>query len=274
MNISQTLNFGPVTGFRVGAAPVGRPLMSVICYRVDDVLIDTGAGNARKLVEAAIEPKTLQAIYLTHYHEDHAGNAAFLHNKFATPVYGHSLTAQTLSQTVKLKLYEKYIWGGLDRVRVTTLTDRFATAHHEFNVVYTPGHSHDHVVFLEPNQGWLFSGDMYLGARIKYFRCDEDIYQTVESLKTIAELNFDSLFCGHNPQLKEPRKAIQRKIDHLENIIGYVQQLQAKGMSRREVVREAVKGRESWLVKLITLGDVSYRNMILSVLQELPSRGG
>lgn len=270
MNISQTLNFGPVTGFRVGAAPVGKPLMSVICYRVDDVLIDTGSENARKLVEEAVDPTTLNAIYLTHYHEDHAGNAEFLQKKFAIPVHGHPLTAQTLSSTVKLKPYEKYIWGGLDRVLVTPLTNRFTTAQYSFDVLHTPGHSHDHVVFLEPNQGWLFSGDMYLGARIKYFRSDEDIYQTVESLKRIVSLNFDSLFCGHNPQLTEPRKAIQRKIDHLENIMGYVRQLHAKGLSRREIIREALKGRESWLVKLITLGDVSYRNMILSVLQRLP----
>lgn len=271
MDISQTLNFGPVTGFRVGAAPVGKPLMSVICYRVDDVLIDTGPGNARKLVENAVAPKSLQAIYLTHYHEDHAGNAAYLNAKFAIPVNGHELTAQTLSQTVKLKPYEKYMWGGLDRVSIAPLAERFCTSNYEFQVVHTPGHSHDHVVFLESDQGWLFSGDMYLGARIKYFRADEDIYQTVASLKLIASLDFDTLFCGHNPQLVEPRKAIQRKIDHLENIIGSVHQLRAKGMSRDEIVREALKGRESWLVKLITLGDVSYRNMILSVLRELPA---
>lgn len=271
MDISQVLNFGPVTGFRIGTAPVGKPLMSVICYRVDDVLIDTGAGNARKLVLAAVEPTSLQAIYLTHYHEDHAGNAAYLHDRFGIPVNGHALTAKMLSTRVKLKPYENYMWGGLDRVTVAPLTDRFCTANYEFEVIHTPGHSHDHVVFLERNQGWLFSGDMYLGARIKYFRADEDIYQTVESLKVIASLNFDSLFCGHNPQMTEPRNAIQRKIDHLENIVEYVRQMHAKGMPHHRILKEALKGRESWLVKLITLGDVSYRNMILAVLQRLPA---
>jgi glyoxylase-like metal-dependent hydrolase (beta-lactamase superfamily II) len=271
MNISQVLDFGPVTGFRVGAAPLGKPLMSVICYRVDDVLIDTGPGNARKQVVAAVGPESLQAIYLTHYHEDHAGNAGYLQTRFVIPVNGHERTAQMLSKSVKLRPYEKYMWGGLDKVNVTPLAGKFCTRKYDFDVIHTPGHSHDHVVFLERNHGWLFSGDMYLGARIKYFRADEDVYQTIESLKIIAALNFDALFCGHNPQLVEPHKAIQRKIDHLENIIGYVQQLHTKGMSNKAIIKEAVKKRESWLVKLITLGDVSYRNMILSVLHGLPS---
>lgn len=271
MDISRVLEFGAVTGFRVGSAPIGKPLMSVICYRVDDVLIDTGPSNARGLVLAAVGPETLRAIYLTHYHEDHAGNAAYLQRHFALPVYGHAQTMDMLSKPVKLKPYEKYIWGGLEKVDVEPLQERFDSNVYSFTVIHTPGHSHDHVVYLEQSQGWLFSGDMYLGARIKYFRSDEDIYQTVESLKVIAKLNFDSLFCGHNPQLVKPREAIQRKIDHLENVIGYVRQLHTKGLSPKMVVKEALKGRESWLVKLITLGDVSYRNMILSALRGLPA---
>lgn len=273
MDISQVLDFGPVQGFRVGTAPFGKPWMSVICYRVDDVLIDTSPKNARKLVVDAVAFESLQDIYLTHYHEDHAGNAAHFCRQFSIPVHGHPLTKQTLSQKVKLKPYEHYMWGGLESVNVLPLADSFRTSRYEFRVLHTPGHSHDHVVFWEPNCGWLFSGDMYLGAKIKYFRADEDIYQTVESLKTIAALDFDSLFCGHNPKMSEARSAIQRKIDHLENLIGYIAQLRAKGMSHQRILQEAVRGRESWLVKLITLGDVSYRNMVLSVLQRLPAEG-
>lgn len=269
MNISLSLDFGPVTGFRVGHAPVGKPLMTVICYRVDDVLIDTGPRNARTLVQALVQPESLQGIYLTHYHEDHAGNAGYLQERFGIAVYGHPLTAEMLRQKIKLKPYEHYMWGALDPAPVIPLENHFTTENYRFEIIHTPGHSHDHVIFWEKNQGWLFSGDMYLGARIKYFRSDEDIYQTIASLKTIAALNFASLFCGHNPQLVEPCKAIQRKIDHLENIIGHVRQLHESGLPRREVLRRAMQGRESWLARMITLGDVSYRHMVLSALRGL-----
>lgn len=271
MNISLPLNFGPVTGFRVGHAPVGKPLMTVICYRMDDVLIDTGPRNARGLVVDLVGSESLRGIYLTHYHEDHAGNAGYLQERFDIPVYGHALTAEMLKQKIKLKPYEHYMWGALDAARVLPLENYFTTENYRFEVIHTPGHSHDHVVFWEKSQGWLFSGDMYLGARIKYFRSDEDIYQTVVSLNTIAALDFDILFCGHNPQLVEPVKAIQRKIDHLENIIGQVRQLHESGLPQREILRRAVQGRESWLARLITLGDVSYRHMVLSALRGLPS---
>jgi glyoxylase-like metal-dependent hydrolase (beta-lactamase superfamily II) len=269
MNISLPLNFGPVTGFRVGYAPVGKPLMTAICYRVDDVLIDTGPRNARGLVADLVGPESLRGIYLTHYHEDHAGNAGYLQERFDIPVYGHALTAEMLKQKIKLKPYEHYMWGALDRTRVHPLENYFTTENYRFEVIHTPGHSHDHVIFWEKNQGWLFSGDMYLGARIKYFRSDENIYQTVTSLKTIAALDFDILFCGHNPQLVEPVKAIRRKIDHLENIIGQVRLLHESGLPQKEILRRAMRGRESWLARMITLGDVSYRHMVLSVLRGL-----
>ena len=244
--------------------------MTVICYRVDDVLIDTGPSNARQQVLNLVGPETLRGIYLTHYHEDHAGNAGCLRERFAVPIYGHALTADMLARKIKLKPYEHYMWGALDTARVIPLGNSFSTEKYSFDVIHTPGHSLDHVVFWEKNQGWLFSGDMYLGARIKYFRSDEDIYVTVASLKKIMTLTFDALFCGHNPQLVDPHKAIQRKIDHLENIIAQVRQLHDKGMPHKMILREVTRGRESWLARVITLGDVSFRHMVLSALRGLP----
>ncbi|MCR6650003.1 MAG: MBL fold metallo-hydrolase [Cellvibrionaceae bacterium] len=82
MNVALPLDFGPVTGFRVGHALVSKPWMTVICYRVDDVLIDMGPRNARTLVQTLVQPESLQGIYLTHYHEDHAGNAGYLQERF------------------------------------------------------------------------------------------------------------------------------------------------------------------------------------------------
>lgn len=272
MEVKIPLDFAPVKGYRVGYAPIGKPLMSVICYQIDELLIDTGPYNARHVLLSLLDPKTIEKICLTHYHEDHAGNAGYLNRYHNIPVYGYAATVEMLQSSVKLKPYEMYIWGKLETAEVKPITEEFHTSKHVFRVVHTPGHSDDHVVYLEPNEGWLFSGDMYLGARIKYFRSDENICQTIASLRTIVTLNFDKLFCGHNPQLTNPHNAVQRKIDHLENVVGNVRHLHQQGKPRAEILRELTRGRESWLVRAITLGDVSYKNMILSALNDIDAQ--
>lgn len=264
MRVENILEFGPVKGLKMGYAPWGKPLMSVICYQVDNILIDTGAKNTRPSLLKMLGGKSLDAVYLTHYHEDHAGNAAYLNKALELPIYAHPLTKKKLSQKVKLQPYEKYMWGNLECIEVNPVDTAFSSSNFHFRCLHTPGHSSDHQVFLEENQGWLFSGDMYLGARIKYFRRDENIVQTINSLKMMTALNFDKLFCGHNPQMHNPQKALQRKVDHLESVYGEVRQLYSQGWPKKTIIKTLVKGRESWLPKAITLGDVSYKNMITS----------
>lgn len=274
MRIERKLEFGPVTGLRMGYAPIGKPLMSVICYQVDNILIDTGAKNVRQSLLKLLDRSRLEGVYLTHYHEDHAGNAAHLNKALGLPVFGHPLTQAMLSQKLKLKPYELYMWGQLEPAEVKPIEEHFHSENYDFTIVHTPGHSHDHVVFLEENQGWLFSGDMYLGAKIRYFRRDENIYETIESLKRIAALDFDKLFCGHNPQMRHPKRFIKRKIDYLENIFGQVAHLYALGVPKNAIIKQLLKNKESWLAKAITLGDVSYKNMLESSFNSVSSGRG
>lgn len=271
MRVESVLDFGPVKGLKMGYAPLGKPLMNVICYQVDNILIDTGAKNTRPSLQKMLDTQVLDAVYLTHYHEDHAGNAAYLNKNFALPVFAHPVTKEKLSQKVKLQPYEKYMWGSLECVEVKPIDTSFKSNNFHFKCFHTPGHSGDHQVFLEENQGWLFSGDMYLGARIKYFRRDENILQTIESLKLMTSLNFDKLFCGHNPQMRAPQRSLQRKIDYLEAVYGEVRHLYSQGWPEKAIIKTLLKGRESWLAKAITLGDVCYKNMLtssISCLQE------
>lgn len=44
------------------------------------------------------------------------------------------------------------------------IPDRLYTDRYRFAVLHTPGHSNDHICLLEPDEGWLFSGDLFLSA--------------------------------------------------------------------------------------------------------------
>jgi len=74
-------------------------VFSVNCYVVETnsthVLIDTGpsarrADLERRLAEAGCGPHSLRLIVLTHAHADHAGNCAYLREKYGCPIAMHA----------------------------------------------------------------------------------------------------------------------------------------------------------------------------------------
>jgi glyoxylase-like metal-dependent hydrolase (beta-lactamase superfamily II) len=261
MFTEEILNFGEVRGVKVGGSIFGRPLMTVIFYHIDDMLIDTGPYCARRAIKNYIEQHNIGRAVLTHYHEDHAGNAGFLLSNGVT-VFGHEKTATKLKNKILLKPYEHILFGKLEPAKIELLPDVVSTKHYDLIPIPTPGHSLDHTVYHEPNQGWLFSGDLFLGQKIKYWRKDEDMHSTLQSLDRVLKLNFDSLFCGHNPKFKNPKRFLESKKQQLLDLVDKVNQLSALGLGKQEIINELIKGKEKRIAKWLTLGDASYKNMV------------
>ena len=203
---------------------------------------------------------------LTHYHEDHAGNAGFLSKKLNVPIYGNPYTEEALRERVKLKPYEYLIFGRLESAPISLLPDVVQTINYRFEPIYTPGHSRDHTVYFEASQGWVFSGDLFLGSKIKFWRKDEDMLATIASLEAVLTLEFDSLFCGHNPKLGNPKKFIRMKLERLLSLIGCVKDLQGQGCTNGEVISRLCRSKEVLLERILTLGDVSYKNMVVAAI--------
>ena len=132
--------------------------------------------------------------------------------------------------------------------------------------VHTPGHSKDHTVFWEEKNGWLFSGDLYLGQRIKFFRSDEKIFKQIQSLKKVLKLDFDALFCAHNPCSRNGKPKLKQKLQFLEDIVGQVQKLKDLGMNHKAIFKRMDSGKDK-SIKLMTMGNVSFVNMLRSAYQ-------
>jgi len=130
------------------------------------------------------------------------------------------------------------VWGKAPAADVIPLTEAVETNRFTFTPIHTPGHSKDHTVFFENQRGWLFSGDLYLGERIKFFRADEDFGDQIDSLKKIMALDFDTLFCAHNPCLKNGKQNIKNKLQFLEDLYGNVRKLAEKGHTEKAVIKE------------------------------------
>jgi glyoxylase-like metal-dependent hydrolase (beta-lactamase superfamily II) len=138
--------------------------------------------------------------------------------------------------------------------------------------VHAPGHSKDHTVYFVPSEGWLFSGDLFLGERIKYFRADEQFGEQILSLKRILTLDFEALFCAHRPVLRGGRTALARKLGFLEALYGRITELHRRGYDARAICR-ALDPRSDRLARAMTLGNVSFACMVSAALRSLTAGG-
>jgi len=269
----QTLRFSKhhdVEIYEFGYAPIGRPVMTVYCYFVDGLLIDTAQANAERKVEATFVKKDIHQMALTHWHEDHTGNTATLANMHRPKIYAHPFTRQKVEESFKVLPYEQFMFGKIKALKNYPLwedfPDEIRTAHYRFTPIYTPGHSEDHHVLLEKEQGWLFAGDLYVGIKIKFFRRGEDIARQIASMQHLLAFDFDIIFCGHAPQFKNAKRLMTAKLQYFEDFYGQAAHWHKQGFAPKQIIAK-MGLKEAYLVKLLTFNDVSLAYMVESVIE-------
>ncbi len=245
---------------------MGRPIMTAFCYRFEGVLVDTGLRHMQRGVSSWVEDSPPDQVLLTHHHEDHSGNGAALSRRFNLPVYAHPETVEAVQSGFSIRAYQHLIWGRCTPFEARPLTGGLDTGRLRIVPVHTPGHSSDHTAYWVPERGWLFSGDLYLGDRIKFFRADERIDRQISSIRMVLELDFESLWCGHRPRPGGGKRHLASKLAFLEDLYGKVAGLWAKGLSRREIMA-GLGLREAWAVWCLTLGDAGMLNLVGSVIR-------
>lgn len=267
MNIVKLHRFNDrVTALEMGYGPIGRPFMTVHCYLVGDTLIDCAQTRMAGAMETFLSARPIRRLLLTHHHEDHSGNAAMIARTFGAEVMGHPVTAYKMRHIRPVMPYQRLVWGVAREVDVSPLPAVVESEGVCLLPIHTPGHSKDHTVYLDSQHGWLFSGDLYLGERIKFFRSDEKFDRQIRSLQTVLGYDFEALFCAHNPVLKNGRTRLRRKLAYLEEIGGNVRLLAAQGLPEKEIIRRLDQGRDRF-VKIVTMGNASFANMVRSAMR-------
>jgi glyoxylase-like metal-dependent hydrolase (beta-lactamase superfamily II) len=267
MKIVNTHRFNSgVTALELGYGIIGRPLMNVYCYLIGDTLIDCGQAKMADAMKSFVSANRIETLLLTHHHEDHSGNAAMVAEACGAVVMGHPLTVHDMHHIRPILPYQHLIWGKSNEVAVSPLPAVVASDGFSIVPIHAPGHSKDHTVYLEVKHGWLFSGDLYLGDRIKFFRSDEKIDQQIQSLKNVLQHDFNSLFCAHNPVLTNGRDRLRRKLAYLEDVVGGVGLLLTRGLPEKEIIRR-LDPHQDRFVKYLTMGNASFANMIRSAIR-------
>lgn len=239
-------------------------IKSVYFFKLDNLLIDTGALKTRELIPEFKGKQSPTDILLTHFHEDHTGNLAYFMKKYNAKSYGHEETAKIMENGFAILPYEVVMFGHAEPAEILPLPDRLDFGKYHFKAYHTPGHSHDHTVYFEPNEGWLFSGDLYVADRIRVWRKTENLKQQIASLSFLVTLDFDALLCNHNPQWTDGKPRLMAKLEYFKNFYGSVKSFYEKGFTVSETMKK-LSLKESTLLRIVTADDVAVRHIVQSV---------
>ncbi len=263
--VAKEVRIGPLPALEMYRAVAGRPVMKVYAYAVGDTLVDTGLVGVGDAVVAWARGLGARAAFLTHHHEDHAGNAARL-DAAGIPVHASPLTEALLAADLPIPLYEHLAWGRPPPARTRPFPAELELDGEPVQVIPAPGHCVDQVCVWMPSRGWLFAGDVFLHERVRLFRRDEDFAATVATLERLGSLGVETLWCAHRPVLTRGGDALAAKLQHLRDLEGRVRELHARGYAPRRIARELRLGG-SFTFQVLSAGDASTTNLVNSILR-------
>ncbi len=267
----ERFSYQDVTGFKFWKPPFGSAKMASIIYFVDGLLIDTGHSNMRSEIRSTVQQLGVNQLFITHHHEDHTGNVAELQAHFNVEAFASLPCCEVMKAPPPISLAQKLLWGSrpayhqLNEIGSNLQTEKF-----NFNVIPIPGHAADMVALYEPTMRWLFSADLFINTRINYMLEGESILQQIKSIEKVLALDFDVLFCAHNPQLSNSKEKLKVKLDFLRQFYNDVEHHYSEGHSALSMFK-LLHLDESYFVKILSGGMLSKLNMVKAAMRDLES---
>ena len=233
----------------------------VSAYVVRGVLIDTGFPRAARELHAAIDALAPRGAVVTHWHEDHAGNAPSLATR-GLPMHMHPECATRLRARPPIRAYRHLVWGATARLEAPL--SPFDPA--PLEVLHLPGHTRDHLVVWDADRRVLVSGDLFLGVKVRVAHESESPRTLVTSLRAAAALEPRLLLDAHRGPLTDAAAKLRAKADWLEAAIGEIESLGRSDFSARAIAKR-VLGREA-LVGWASRFEYSKIGLVRAVLRD------
>ena len=246
----ETIEVAP--GVRWLSMPLPFALDHINLWLVGDTIVDTGIGDdaTRALWEKILFQKQIKRVVLTHYHPDHAGNAAWLVQKLGAEFWttqgeyltAHAVRASSAGYTTEAVL-EVFRKNGLASERAATMGgrgnryaalvpefplsyrriiegDRVKMGGHEWRAFIGHGHAPEHLSLYCEALNVVIAGDMLLSTistNVSVWSIDPEgdpLRLFLESLKRYRELPEDVLVL---PSHGKPFRGAHVRVGELEN---------------------------------------------------------
>ncbi|WP_161598039.1 MBL fold metallo-hydrolase [Dethiobacter alkaliphilus] len=243
----------------------GWRLRTAYAFLVDGLAIESGPAHFKKQMREFLAANTLRQAVFSHSHEDHAGNVDLFNQLGITPLV-HECALANLTLPPPVPLYRRIVWGNPASGKCRTVGSTIETDRHTFQVIQSPGHATDHICLYEENEGWLFTGDLYVGEKIIYLYDQEDIAALKKTLHMLSNLHFSVIFCSHRGPLQKGPDAFRRKLAYIEDLEEKAQDLQKLGLTPRKITYRLL-GKEDYMY-LISGGEFSKTAFINALLSQ------
>jgi len=232
-------------------------------YLVRGVVVDCGFRAAWRHLSAQFARERPRGVFVTHYHEDHAGNIEDV-ARAGIPIAAGPDTLTKLRAPERIRLYRRVTWGAAPALRsaVTPFVDD------HLRLVSAPGHSFDHHVVWDASSGTLFGGDLYLGVKVRIAHAGEDPRLLARTLRSVAALGPRRLFDAHRGFVPNPVPLLHAKADWTDETIAAIEQRIAAGAPDDVIVRELFGGES--LPGYVSGGDYSRTNFVRAVRRSVP----
>jgi glyoxylase-like metal-dependent hydrolase (beta-lactamase superfamily II) len=236
----------------------------VFAYVVRRVLVDSGFPAVARDIAELIRDRPVRGAFITHHHEDHAGNAELLAAS-GVPLAMAPSTAAIIRQPEPIGFYRRFTWRAMPPLASTVIP----FADDSLSLLHTPGHSADHHVVWDSATDTLFAGDLFLGVKVRIAHADEDLHAQVASLRAMVARRPSRVFCMHRGLVPNGATMLAVKADWMEETVGTVERLHAAGLSVQAIRTQLFGGRSR--TEVFSLGDYSSINLVRAALRLAPS---
>lgn len=266
IQIDKVTGDGEVIRLRVARKLVGRSAYFTAAYWVDGLLLDTGCAHTARQFTQAVKDWPVDQIVNSHSHEDHIGTNAAIVEMKGCKILAHPLALPILAnpKLQPLQPYRRLFWGWPRPSQGEAIGEVVRSRHMSFQVIQTPGHSPDHICLFQPERGWLFTGDSYIGGRDQALRQGYDIHGIIASLSRMAELPVHTIFAGSGSVRSTGVQPLLDKIAYLQELREQVRALHEQGLSARQIRRRLLG--PDLPITYVTLGHFSAMHLIHSYL--------
>jgi endoribonuclease LACTB2 len=193
--------------------PTLPPATHTNCYlagRGELLIVDPGAAEEGELTQLypvvdalRAEGRRPLAIALTHHHHDHVAGVPAVARRYGLPIWAHPLAAERLAPS------------GIQVDRTLADGEILQLGDFQLRALHTPGHTRDHLCFVDPVSGALLAGDLVSSvSTIVVDPPEGEMAAYLASLRRLQGLGVHSLYPAHGPVVADGPAKLQTYLDH------------------------------------------------------------